>query len=199
MTSLTGRQIVTMALGACAIVTSGAVWAGGPSVVNPFSYIAIQDPISGNKAAVDAGRHLLVSDQLQAPAANPGNFFHFHTGLAPACVAIASPPPGKAMVLKTLVVDTLSAPAAGSIDFASFSIGTECGSPVEDVNPPGVGVTTINYEPGLVIPAGQFLFGYANQIAAEASGTGYLVPAAWAPAQMLNLTVAQEGRRANGG
>jgi hypothetical protein len=172
-----------MVLGAVAIVASTTVWAVGPAVVNPFSYVAIEDPISGNKVAVDSGRHLLVSDQLQAAAANPANFFAAHGfPSGSSCQPLVTPPAGKALIIKTLVVDAYAVTAVGSGNSVQFGVGS-CG--LQSVNPGGVGVTTVNYEPGIRVPAGGALNSFQAGVQVEVTVTGYLVPASWVPAPAL--------------
>src|SRR5437868_11351509 len=55
----TGRQLTTIviALIAGVVLLPGAVWA-----VDSFTNVAIQDPISGAKASVDASHHVIVGD-----------------------------------------------------------------------------------------------------------------------------------------
>src|SRR4051812_16444717 len=55
----TGRQMtaIVISLIAGVVLLPGAVWA-----VDSFTNVAIQDPVSGTKASVDASHHVLVGD-----------------------------------------------------------------------------------------------------------------------------------------
>jgi hypothetical protein len=197
-----GRQLATMFVATMAVIASGTVWAVGPSAVNPFSYIAIQDPVTGNKAAVDISRRLIVSDQLQAVAANPANHFWAHGSaiLALGCVTIAAPPAGKALIIQTLVVDAFAVPAAGSGRVFQFYNGAgNCSVPNEAVNPAEIGVTAINYLPGMAVPAGgSFQVKASADLGGEFTVTGYVVPASWVPVPTLNLSATPRQAGING-
>jgi hypothetical protein len=54
-----GRQLTTVVIAVCTtvVVAPGAVWA-----VDTFSNVAVQDPVTGTKASVDATHHLVVGD-----------------------------------------------------------------------------------------------------------------------------------------
>jgi hypothetical protein len=56
---LSGRQLTTVIIAVCTtvVVAPGAVWA-----VDTFSNVAVEDPVTGTKASVDATRHLVVGD-----------------------------------------------------------------------------------------------------------------------------------------
>jgi hypothetical protein len=178
-----GRQLATMFVATMAFAGSGAVWAVAPSAVNPFSYVAIEDPVSGNKAAVDVGRHLIVFDQLQAVAANPANFFQA-SAKGGDCRTVATSPAGRALVIKTIATDAYDVPAAGAGHSARYLIGPagDCGAiQVYDVNPGSIGADHVNFEPGFVVPATWVLYASLAGISGEIYVTGYTIPAAWAP------------------
>jgi hypothetical protein len=189
-----------MVVAIVAFAGSTAVWGVGPSVVNPFSYVAIEDPVSGNKVAVDAGRHLLVSDQLRAAEATPANLFLAHGySNSNTCTSLASPPAGKALIVKSIIVDAYAVPASGDGRAIYFYRGGGCDSSLGAVNPASVGVIPISYEPGIAIPAGSSLWTISlNGVSGEITVTGYLVPASWAPA-LPTVSAASQPIGLNGG
>jgi hypothetical protein len=164
--------------GVCAmLLTPSALWA-----VDQFTNVAIQDPVSGRKAAVTPGRALLVNGSVIAKETVPADFFRVGRIMPRNCERIAVPPANSALVVKTIAFNAWRT-AVDPGYFAIFYIGPSCGSSFAyKVNPATNGVTTTQFEPGLAIPADQALWGYAFQIDGDVFINGYRVPASSVPA-----------------
>jgi hypothetical protein len=106
------------------------------------------------------------------------------------CRALATPPAGKALIIKSIALDTLSVTSpAGGGKFASFYVGTSgCQNFVMDINPSGVGLINQPFEPGLGVPAGQRLWVFALDISAEAFAFGYTVASSAVPASATSTS-----------
>jgi hypothetical protein len=141
---------------------------------------------SAGKLAVGDGTGPLTVDGTVTSRETPANAF-FRSVAFPsssgACTPIATPPTGKALIIKSVAVDTYGIETPGSGRYASFWVGTStCESFVMDINPPGVGLIDQPFEPGLGVPAGKKLWVYASSISAEAFAFGYSVAASAVPA-----------------
>jgi hypothetical protein len=182
------------------IATAGTAFAATGQLVN------ITDPGNAAQAAkVDATGKLNVGDgsgalsvdgtttsHEAAPSALfRGQAFPF-TGAG--CIPLATPPAGKALILKSLALDTFTIGTPGAGILASFYLGTNgCERFVMDINPPGVGLINQPFEPGLGVPAGQRLWVSANGISSEAFAFGYVTTASSVPPSS-GTTVAAKAR-----
>jgi hypothetical protein len=167
----------------------GTVWA-----VDTFSNVAVEDPVTGVKASVDSSKRLKVGDGSGAMTvdgtttgaeAAANTLFHSATfpPSAGTCTAVATPPGGKALIVKSVALNTYSVASPGTGRNGVFYLGTDgCEVLVMDINPPGVGVINQPFEPGLGVPAGKRLWVSTNNIAAEVYAFGYSVPASAVPA-----------------
>jgi hypothetical protein len=184
-----GRQIATMFVATLAFAGSGAVWAGGASVVNPFSYVALQDPVSGNKAAVDISRRVQVYDALQAAMANPANHVHLSFPLT-GCFPVYVVPANRAFVLLSWSAH-MSPSGAGSYVAANIYSDTNCdtnfilGSAISTDRYASVEQT---FGAGIPLPAGTAISDIAFGAGGRGYIDGYLVPANWIPAPQAVAT-----------
>jgi hypothetical protein len=182
-----GAQLTVIIVATLAFLLPGTLWA-----VAPFQRVAIQDHGTGKLSHVDAGRRLSVYDPINGAAETPANFvrfYNFSSGSA-GCIKIAAPPAGKALILKTLALDVFNLSGTGTGHVFRFYVGANClGSAVLVINPNSVGLVTANLEPGLAIPAGRALWKENSaSVSGEVNGLGYIVPAAWVPANPPNIT-----------
>ena len=185
----TNRQVTTMvvALMVAVVMLPGAVWA-----VDTFTNVAIQDPVSGFKAMVTNQRALKVGDGSGAVTVDgsvtarpaPVADFRSHYLVAfghSACHPLPAPPAGRAFVLQTLNFDVNRNPSPSG-DLFQIVRGTTCaGTTVAIVTPPGIGLTTLPLDPGVVSTTG-FSIRVVGEVVADVTATGYLVPSAGLPA-----------------
>jgi hypothetical protein len=133
------------------VVASAAIAIAG-SALAAATAVNIADPTKPARIAhVDAGGKLAVEQ------AAPADFYHaatFATDNTTGCVVIATPPVGKALIVRQVRVNVFSDPAPGADNNVAIYADSTCTSEVGDVNPATVGQTTISFDPGLAIPAG---------------------------------------------
>jgi hypothetical protein len=172
-----------------AAIVPGTLWA-----VDPFQNVAIQDPVSGHKASVDAGKRLITYDWVGSADEIPANFARFYNGSqTTGCTKIATPPAGKALIVRTLALDTWVADSIGAGHSMYFYVGAACsGIPVFAFNPSGIGLVTSTLTPGITVPAGQSLWRFkgSSAINVDINGAGYVLPANWVPATPPSVTPA---------
>jgi hypothetical protein len=189
-----GRQLTTMVVALILVLgVPGTVWA-----VDTFSNVAIEDPVTGVKASVDSSKRLKVGDGSSAmtvdgtttgPEAAANTLFRSATFPTSSgnCTPIATPPANKALIIKSVALNTYSVTSPGSGRTGVFYLGTDgCEVIVFDINPPGVGLINQPFEPGLGVPAGKRLWVSTNNISAEVYTFGYSVPASAVPASSFS-------------
>jgi hypothetical protein len=189
----TGRQLTAIILGViAAIMVPGAAYA-----VDSFTNVAIEDPVSGAKASVDATHHVVVGDgsgaltvdgTVTSKETSYANLKHWSLtgiGSGSGCLTIATPTAGKALVIKTLHIDTFDDPTPGAAQNLFLYYGpasAPCTTLFDDVNPGGVGVTSFDFGNGLALPAGSRLAIIAGgQVKAEAYAFGFEIAGSGAP------------------
>jgi hypothetical protein len=174
---LTGNHITILGVTSILAVMSGAVWS-----VDAFTNVAVQDPTNGRKAAIDVQRQLLVKDTRGAADLLHGTYVRFWATAPATCTKIATPPAGKSLVIKSLISNTFNNPAPGLGKAIYFYVGTNCTDVIGSINPGGIGIDSLSFEPGLVVPSGQSLWALRSaDIASEVFGTGYSIPSVWGP------------------
>ena len=159
-----------------------------------FTNVAITDPGGVNRVKVNSAGALsaAVSGSVTANAALPTSLFHKDTLPGQATWGlIATPPPGKALVITSIAIDASQVPTPGQNDMTDFVIDTKTATcnlqenpiPVGSVHPATVGVHTIAVPNGVVVPANRALCAasWGDNYFADAMVFGYLVPAASAP------------------
>jgi hypothetical protein len=117
--------------------------------------------------------------------ANLGTFTRFTVFPATnTCAKLAAPPAGKALVVKTIHADMYQVDAPGANRYIAFYVGANpcVGGHVLTLHPDGVGLDTVPFEPGLIVPGGQELNVVVTAgVSAELFGTGYTVSASGVP------------------
>jgi len=165
---------------------------------------ALHDAVSGVAAKVDAFGRQVVSGSVTANVAYPTSaIVHSDSGSGSpvvgagdncssgSCPKLIAPPAGKALVVTSIHVDTYLVAAGTSFGFYRSSDGT-CSVAsldlfMEAVNPPGVGVTDLQYDlpGGMTIPAGKALCMFGSNpgsLAADVTAWGYSVASTAVPA-----------------
>lgn len=187
-------------LGAIALFVAlgGTALATGATVVN------IADPTTPTRIAhVSASGQLqttgtvtnAVTTQLTAPA----NYLHsttFALTSSRGCVTVATPPTGKAMIVREVRVDAFSVTSPGPLENVAIYAGIGCsGSQVADVNPSTVGETVLPFDPGLGIPANSGLSAFVNgSVQAEVYTDGYAVGSTLVPSSAITTTGTKASR-----
>lgn len=96
MSGFTATHLTVLALGA--MFAPSALFA-----IPSFTYVSVLDPLTGNKAAIDANRKLIVRDQTLELPVNPGQqvdiFFNLFNN---ACATDYVVPAGKALVVLSM-------------------------------------------------------------------------------------------------
>jgi hypothetical protein len=173
-------------LGAIAVFVAlgGTAFAAGATVVN------IADPTTpANVAHVDKTGRLQVAAQVantvNTQLAPPSAYLHtttFAVTSSRGCLVIATPPAGKAMIVRDARIDVFADPSPGPDEDLLIFGDTTCTSQVGDVNPATVGETVLPFDPGLGIKAGSGLSARANgMVEAEVYTDGYAVASGSVP------------------
>ena len=175
----TGRQLTTMvvALIVAAVFVPTGVWA-----VKTASSVKIEDATNAaEQARVENGR-LKVDTGLTATPATPSQLYYNHVaatqGAPPACLKLAEPPAGKALIITALHVRRSSGTTVVTIYKGDSS--DACANPVESLSL-GVDSTQrdVTFPSGLAIREGAFLSGlWQINDNIGVSVFGYLVDAA---------------------
>jgi hypothetical protein len=152
---------------------------------------AVAATISVVNIAGPKGTKVIVSKpgQLLTAPADPNNFRAFHYYNVPtACTKLYTAPAGSSLILTQVTMDayTTTSNATG------LSTDAACHNLLTDWNPATIGAMVFPFGPGVVIPAGKSLYGFAD-VSVEVYGYGYLVPVATAP----NLTPSIASHQAN--
>jgi hypothetical protein len=194
----TGRQLMVMfvAIVVGVVMVPTSVWA-----VSNYSNVAIEDPGTGVHASVDASHRLKVGDgsgpltvdgtvnAQPAPASALRSFATFGLQGGLGCVRLFTPPRNQAIVVQSVTVDVFADPSPGIGQTVEVFSDPMCQDLVADVNPPTIGVTPLNFGPGVVSKTGLSAVA-SGSVSAEVYGFGYLIPAAQA-----GTVIATSGRR----
>jgi hypothetical protein len=183
---------MVVAIIAVVIATAGTAFAATGQLVN------IVDPgnasqeakvySSGNMKVGDGSGPERVDGTTTSREAPASALFHGLAFVGPngPCTPLATPPAGKALILKSVALDTFTIGTPGIGKFAALFLGTAgCENLVMEINPPGIGLINQPFEPGLGVPAGQRLWVRAFEISAEADAFGYSTTASSVPASSL--------------
>ena len=189
---------IVVAIVAVVVATGGTAFAASGQLVN------IVDPGNAAQAAkVDASGKLNVGDGSGSVTVDgtttsresPANGLFRSVALPGSdgnCVALATPPAGKALIIKSVALNTVIINSPGLGKFLDLYLGANpCESFVMEINPPGVGLLNQPFEPGLGVPAGQRLWIRGFSVASEAFAFGYTVPSSSVPASAAGPTTAK--------
>ncbi len=180
----TANHLTAIIIAAIFATVPGTLWA-----VDAFTNVAIQDPFSGHKARVDNTRFLRVYDSVNSSDKTPWEFVRLAgipVNLSLGCQVWVTPPAGKALILTSVVVNSYKNPTPGLGEFVRVNMASsaDCSanpSTVFTVNPGGIETQDYQFDPGIVVPAGQSLrVSAGGSVRGELYGSGYLVPAGWA-------------------
>jgi hypothetical protein len=118
------------------------------SAISAATQVNITDPRATTRAAlVEPGSRLAVQD------VPPSSYFHkAYLGAGPACTPIATPPAGKALIVREVRVHS----AYTSATFLAVYANTDCSLSgiVGEADLPIASGYTITFNPGIAIPAG---------------------------------------------
>jgi hypothetical protein len=177
-----GRQLTTIIVAAILVLgVPGTVFA-----VDTFSNVAIQDPVSGVKASVDAQHRLKTLDTLSgsvlAAETPPANIVQFFGGAGTACATLYTVPAGKALILKTANGYLFKEDSAS----AELDLYNGCSAFVAAFTSDHV-AETVNedFGPGIVFRAGSKVSVTASAGGGSVHGYGYLVPSSAVPASAV--------------
>jgi hypothetical protein len=170
----------------CALAAAAAVLSASAAMA--ATPVNIVDPNAASRAAhVEPGNRLAVQEVA------PATFFHSGAILssADACVPLATPPAGKALIVRQVRVNVHDIGAVGGNNTIFVYLGEFCNEVVGEVSPNAVGLVAITFDPGLVLPAGGTLSATAfGSPRADVNTDGYIVASSVAPAvgQTLQLS-----------
>jgi hypothetical protein len=143
--------------------------------------VNIADPSATTRVAkVDVGNRLAVQE------VPPSTYFHaanYDVDTGSGCVVLATPPAGKALIIRDVRVDAWKDPTPGQGQYVGIFANASCNYPdVAEVNPATVGQTMVPFDPGLAIPNGSSLSVLVGgSVGVAVYVDGYQVPSAVAP------------------
>ena len=173
----TGTHLTIIMTAAILAVVPTALWS-----VDAFTNVAIQDPVSGKKAAVDAARQLLVRDQVAEAKDTPANFVRGIGFLGAGCSNIYTIPAGKALVITSMhalldKTNTAQAFVEARLWPQANCIGTMM---AVAASPQAYESKAIDFGRGIAIKSGSVSISGTNNEGLVLI-YGYLVPAGWVP------------------
>jgi hypothetical protein len=186
---------MVVAVIAVIVATAGTAFAATGQLVNiadgtTATRLAKVD--TSGKVYVGDGNGPMTVDGTTTEAAANTLYRNYTFPNSTSCVALATPPAGKALIIKSVALDTYNIASPGNGSYASLYLGTSgCESFVMDINPPGVGLINQPFEPGLGVPAGKKLWVTSANIGSEAFAFGYTVASSAVPATASAATSAK--------
>jgi hypothetical protein len=189
---LSRRPSPGTALGAVALFVA----LGGTALAATGQIVNVADPSNAAHVAhVDATGHLQVagpvSGTVTSQQAPPSNLVHIAALQVRnfACVVIATPPAGKALIVQQIRLNVFQAPASG--DRILIYANSTCADSgiVSIVSEPAVGQLTVPFAAGTPIPAGSGVSVIVSgTFQVEAFTDGYVVPGAQVPPTAATVT-----------
>lgn len=160
-------------------ITAAGVFAATAAMA-AVTQVNVADPNATSRVAkVEVGNRLAVQE------VSPSTFFHASkTALTSgSCVTIATPPAGKALIIRQVRINVYVNPNPGSGQSVLIYPNSICGSGlVGDINPPTIGLFTSTFDPGVAIPNGSVLSVFiGGSLTADVFVDGYKVDASVAP------------------
>lgn len=157
-------------------------FASATAALAAATQVNIADPNAASRAA-----HVEPGNRLAVQEVPPTSFFHstFYNVIAGGCQQITTPPYGKALIVRQVRVNITADPGPNANAYIGLYVNAGCdiSGIVGRVTPAGLGLNTITFDPGLVIPAGGVLSaGGGSAINAEVIADGYTVASGVAPA-----------------
>jgi hypothetical protein len=166
---------------------------GAPALAaSTGSPVNIVDPTTtANKAHVTSSGDLEITGTVTTQQSKAADFFHQSTLdiSTSKCTTIATPPSGKALIIKEVRVDVFADPSPGARQNVPIFTGS-CITEVGDVNPPTVGQFVVPFDPGLGIPAGTVLSAFCKgQLFCEIFVDGFVVDSDVVPSDGVTASV----------
>ena len=162
----------------------------GTAIVIGMALAAVLAPVAATAAgqlveiSSTSGRKADVtrSSQLQVAEAAAHTFVRGWNYASGSCVVVLTAPSTKAVVVKSALVNY--AIVDGGSGFVGLHVGTNCsGGFITYVNAIQPGAQDVDFDPGLVIPAGQSLLLHVSDgDTAHVAAFGYKIPPEAAPA-----------------
>jgi hypothetical protein len=151
--------------------------------VDAFTNVAIEDPVSGRKAAIDAARRLLVYDAVGGADETPANFVHIFAFPGSFCSSFYTVPAGKALIIRSLSAYMHKSVNATESQEISLFDGANCGGTLfaSAITVASHDTKVIDFGNGVAVPAGRSLSSNGTNFAGSFQLYGYLVPAGWVP------------------
>ena len=177
--TILGAVALFIALGGTALAATGTV----VNIADPTTASHVAKVDANGKLQVGGGPVSLTGTATTQLAA-PSTYLHSRFfPIAGSCNVVATPPAGKAMIVRDVRIDVYQDPMPGSGQYVSLYSDNTCSSLVGDVNPATVGETVLPLDPGLGIPAGSGLSVLVGgSVGAEVYTDGYAVPSGQGPA-----------------
>jgi hypothetical protein len=178
---------MVVAIIAVVVATAGTAFAATGQLVNivdPGNAARAAKVDSTGKLNVGDGSGPLSVDGTTTSRESPASTLVRGRAIAPSsCSQILAAPAGKALVIKTIHVDTYSNPSPNQGNYVGIYVGASCDSLALFVNPATLGLTSIPLDPGVTVPAGKSLSALSGgSVGVEVYAMGYTVPASSVPA-----------------
>src|ERR1700733_5221329 len=186
------RPSIGTVLGALALFVA----LGGTALAATSTIVNIADPTTPSHVAhVDATGKLEVSDGSgpmtvdgYTQTAAPSTFFHSNAlslELNSGCVVLATPPAGKALVIREVKIDAVgntNTGGDGSNNYVHVFSDKTCTNLIAGVHPAETGLTVDPFDPGLGIPANSGLsVKITGSLEVDAYADGFSVPSSEVP------------------
>ena len=172
----TGTHLTVLLTAATLTMVPTALWS-----VAAFTNVAIQDPGTGARVAIDGARRMFVYDQVGDWDQTPANFVRvFGPGFgANNCSHIYTVPAGKALIIKSMhaYINRVSTSFSGEIDYYDSATCLNTGFIGAGSNAQDTTVVS-----GVAIPSGHVVSQRGFNTNGASFMYGYLVPAGWVPA-----------------
>jgi hypothetical protein len=139
------------------------------------------------------GHHAFLSSQHRdnPELAAPSTYVHdaaLNLQSSGVCVEVATPPAGKALIVRQLRIDVFNDPSPGIGQNVEIFDNDSCsGNPMADLNPPTLGETTLPFDPGFGVPA-ELTGLVGGSVQAEVYTDGYLVASSQVPPTGVTAT-----------
>jgi hypothetical protein len=146
------------------------------------------------------------ANQLQTAPASPGSYRSKWTpglGNAP-CTAVFAAPSKKGLIVTRMQSNTWTNPTPGAGNFVTLYRDAACTGSIATIiariNPPGIGIDRVEFEPGFALKAGKKLYAKTDGgVVTDLTMTGYLVPKGSVPATTPARVQAGNGGSASQG
>ena len=192
---------MVVAIIAVVVATAGTAFAATGQLVNiadGTTATRLAKVGGDGKVFVGDGSGAMTVDGTTSEAV-PSTLVHGRAVNTSTCTQVVAPPAGKALVVKSIHLDTYSVPSPGQSSYIGIYTGTSCNSLLMFVNPATLGLTSIPLDgAGVGVPAGQALWAWGNSAGAEVYAMGYTVPSAQVPATAAAATRTRAAQRPGG-